>query len=98
VSILRDCAALRAEAKETLACSYLSFTLLLGLAVNAVSGWWWADPVGSTHGSVAPQGGDVKHEMPSGLTCIFSATEYHELDFLSAGRDLAGGAGTAEDG
>ena len=37
--------ALRAEAKETLACSYLSFTLLLGLAANAVVGWWWADPL-----------------------------------------------------
>jgi len=38
-------AALRAEAKETLACSYLSFTLLLGLVANAIAGWWWADPV-----------------------------------------------------
>lgn len=38
-------AALRAEAMETLACSYLSLTLLLGLAANAVLGWWWADPV-----------------------------------------------------
>lgn len=37
-------AALRAEAKETLACSYLSFALLLGLAANALAGWWWADP------------------------------------------------------
>lgn len=37
--------ALRAEAKETLACAYLSFTLLLGLGANAVAGWWWADPV-----------------------------------------------------
>jgi divalent metal cation (Fe/Co/Zn/Cd) transporter len=36
--------ALRAEAKETLACSYLSFTLLLGLGLNAGAGWWWADP------------------------------------------------------
>jgi divalent metal cation (Fe/Co/Zn/Cd) transporter len=36
--------ALRAEAKETLACSYLSLTLLLGLAANAAAGWWWADP------------------------------------------------------
>lgn len=37
--------ALRAEAKETLVCSYLSFTLLLGLGANALAGWWWADPV-----------------------------------------------------
>ena len=37
--------ALRAEAKETLACSYLSFALLFGLAANAAAGWWWADPV-----------------------------------------------------
>jgi divalent metal cation (Fe/Co/Zn/Cd) transporter len=37
--------ALRAEAKETLACSYLSFCLFLGLVVNAIAGWWWADPV-----------------------------------------------------
>ena len=35
---------LRAEAKETLACSYLSFALLLGLVANAAAGWWWADP------------------------------------------------------
>jgi divalent metal cation (Fe/Co/Zn/Cd) transporter len=37
--------ALRAEAKETLACSYLSLTLLLGLVAHAAAGWWWADPM-----------------------------------------------------
>lgn len=37
--------ALRAEAKETLACSYLSFALLMGLVARATLGWWWADPV-----------------------------------------------------
>jgi cation diffusion facilitator family transporter len=36
--------ALRADALETLACSYLSLTLLLGLGANALFGWWWADP------------------------------------------------------
>lgn len=36
--------ALAAEAKETLACSYLSFCLLAGLAAHALWGWWWADP------------------------------------------------------
>jgi len=37
--------ALRADALETLTCSYLSLTLVLGLGANAVFGWWWADPV-----------------------------------------------------
>lgn len=38
-------AALHSEAKETIACSILSLILLVGLAANALLGWWWADPV-----------------------------------------------------
>jgi divalent metal cation (Fe/Co/Zn/Cd) transporter len=37
--------ALAADGMETLLCAYLSFTLLLGLGLNAWLGWWWADPV-----------------------------------------------------
>ena len=37
--------ALAAEAKETLACSYLSVTLLIGLTSNALLGWWWLDAI-----------------------------------------------------
>lgn len=37
--------ALAADATETFFCSLLSFTLLLGLGLNAAFGWWWADPV-----------------------------------------------------
>lgn len=37
--------ALIADSKETLACSLLSVALLLGLGLNALVGWWWADPV-----------------------------------------------------
>jgi cation diffusion facilitator family transporter len=37
--------ALAADALETLACSYLSFSLLVGLGLNAWLGWWWADPL-----------------------------------------------------
>jgi len=37
--------ALVADAKETFVCAYLSFTLLLGLGLNTLFGWWWADPV-----------------------------------------------------
>lgn len=39
--------ALAAEAQETLACAYLSLCLLAGLSLNALFGWWWADPVGA---------------------------------------------------
>jgi divalent metal cation (Fe/Co/Zn/Cd) transporter len=35
--------ALAAEAKETIACSYLSLTLLAGLVTNLLFGWWWLD-------------------------------------------------------
>lgn len=37
--------ALRADAIESLACAYLSLTLLIGLGANYLFGWWWADPV-----------------------------------------------------
>ena len=40
-----DSRALVADAKETFVCSYLSLTLLAGLGLNALFGWWWADPV-----------------------------------------------------
>lgn len=37
--------ALIADAQQTYACWYLSVVTLVGLAVNAVFGLWWADPV-----------------------------------------------------
>jgi divalent metal cation (Fe/Co/Zn/Cd) transporter len=36
--------ALEADAAETLLCSYLAFVVLVGLVLNTVAGWWWADP------------------------------------------------------
>ncbi|MBA3652599.1 MAG: cation transporter [Actinobacteria bacterium] len=36
---------LLADSAETLFCSYLSAIVLVGLGLNAVLGWWWADPV-----------------------------------------------------
>jgi divalent metal cation (Fe/Co/Zn/Cd) transporter len=38
-------AALTADAKQTDFCAYLSAILLAGLVLNAVLGWWWADPI-----------------------------------------------------
>ncbi|HMI42572.1 MAG TPA: cation transporter [Gemmatimonadaceae bacterium] len=36
--------ALRSEAQQTQLCTYLSAILLGGLTLNALVGWWWADP------------------------------------------------------
>ncbi len=33
------------ESRQNLLCAYLSAALLVGLTLNAVLGWWWADPV-----------------------------------------------------
>jgi divalent metal cation (Fe/Co/Zn/Cd) transporter len=33
-----------ADSKQTLLCTYLSAVLLVGLGVNSLFGWWWADP------------------------------------------------------
>lgn len=33
------------EAGQTMLCSYLSWALLAGLGLNALFGWWWADPL-----------------------------------------------------
>ena len=38
-------AALGADARQTDFCVYLSAILLAGLLLNALLGWWWADPV-----------------------------------------------------
>ena len=37
--------ALRADAACSLVCIYLSVTLLAGLLLNRLLGWWWADPL-----------------------------------------------------
>jgi divalent metal cation (Fe/Co/Zn/Cd) transporter len=37
--------ALMADSKQTELCTYLSAILLGGLILNALVGWWWADPV-----------------------------------------------------
>ena len=36
--------ALVAESRQADICAYLAGTLLVGLLLNAVFSWWWADP------------------------------------------------------
>ncbi len=37
--------ATKSESRQTMLCAYLSAALLVGLGLNAVVGWWWADPL-----------------------------------------------------
>jgi len=37
--------ATKSESRQTMLCAYLSAALLVGLGLNALLGWWWADPV-----------------------------------------------------
>lgn len=37
--------AMKADARQTDFCAYLSAILLAGLLLNFLFGWWWADPV-----------------------------------------------------
>lgn len=37
--------ATHSEGRQNLLCAYLSAGLLVGLGLNAVAGWWWADPL-----------------------------------------------------
>lgn len=39
-----DSRALRTDAYEAICCTWLAGTTLAGLALNALLGWWWADP------------------------------------------------------
>jgi divalent metal cation (Fe/Co/Zn/Cd) transporter len=37
--------ALKGDAACSMTCAYMAATLLGGLALNALFGWWWADPI-----------------------------------------------------
>jgi divalent metal cation (Fe/Co/Zn/Cd) transporter len=37
--------AVQADATETTLCVWLSAIVLVGLLLNALFGWWWADPI-----------------------------------------------------
>lgn len=44
VGVAMDSRAVLADSAETWACVYLSGVVLAGLGLNALFGWWWADP------------------------------------------------------
>ena len=59
--------AMRADSRQTDICGYLSMILLGGLALNALLGWWWADPVAAI--VMVPMIGKEGLEALGGETC-----------------------------
>lgn len=45
VAVSLNSRALQADSRQTAICAYLSAILLVGLVLNVLFGWWWADPV-----------------------------------------------------
>ena len=45
IAVRMQSRALRAEAIESLFCDLQDVAVLLGIGLNALIGWWWADPV-----------------------------------------------------
>jgi hypothetical protein len=61
-----------ADSKQTLLCTYLSGVLLVGLALNSLFGWSWADPIAAlVIAAVAVKEG---REAWRGDTCCTPAT------------------------
>jgi divalent metal cation (Fe/Co/Zn/Cd) transporter len=68
-------AAMHADARQTDFCFYLSAILLGGLLLNAVAGWWWADPVAAL--IMVPI---IAKEGVEGLRGEACSCETHHLD------------------
>jgi divalent metal cation (Fe/Co/Zn/Cd) transporter len=64
-------AALKAEAACSVTCAYMSVALLIGLLLNGLFGWWWADPLASLVlvYFLVREGREALHEARTGETC-----------------------------
>jgi divalent metal cation (Fe/Co/Zn/Cd) transporter len=67
-------AALKADAACSVTCVYMSFTLLVGLGLNRLFGWWWADPLAALAlvYFLVQEGREALHEARTGETCSCS--------------------------
>lgn len=70
-------AALKADAVCSVTCAYMSFALLAGLLLNALFGWWWADPLAALAliYFIVQEGREALHEARTGETCTCGEDE-----------------------
>ncbi|GLV60479.1 putative conserved integral membrane protein [Dictyobacter sp. S3.2.2.5] len=64
-------AALKADAACSVTCAYMSLALLLGLLLNRIFGWWWADPLAGLAlvYFIVREGREAWHEARTGESC-----------------------------
>lgn len=64
-------AALKADAACSVTCAYMSLALLVGLLLNRLFGWWWADPLAALVivYFLLQEGREALHEARTGETC-----------------------------
>ena len=64
-------AALKADAVCSVTCAYMSFTLLFGLLLNTLFGFWWADALAALAlvYFIVREGREALHEARTGETC-----------------------------
>jgi divalent metal cation (Fe/Co/Zn/Cd) transporter len=70
-------AALKADAACSVTCAYMSLTLLTGLLLNRLFGWWWADPLAALVlvYFLVREGREALHEARTGETCSCGADD-----------------------
>lgn len=70
-------AALKADAACSVTCAYMSLTLLAGLLLNRLFGWWWADPLAALVliYFLVREGREALHEARTGETCSCGADD-----------------------
>lgn len=70
-------AALKADAVCSVTCAYMSFALLVGLLLNALFGWWWADPLAALAlvYFIIQEGREALHEARTGEACTCGEDE-----------------------
>ncbi len=73
-------AALKADAACSVTCAYMSLTLLAGLLLNRLFGWWWADPLAALAlvYFLVQEGREALHEARTGETCSCGADDCSE--------------------
>jgi divalent metal cation (Fe/Co/Zn/Cd) transporter len=64
-------ASLKADAMCSVTCTYMSITLLVGLLLNKLFGWWWADSLASLVlvYFIVQEGREAIHEARTGESC-----------------------------